>query len=89
MSEPNALKAMMERHTALADLLRESVICPSVKPGREHMERAARAYLASYLNGDLEGRAALFAPDAVFEDPVGTPPLRGMEQIMPFWRMAQ
>ena len=88
MTEPNALQSMMAKHRTLADLMRESVICPSSVPSREHMERSARAYLATYLNGDLEGRAALFAADAIFEDPVGSTPLHGMDQIMPFWEMA-
>ena len=89
MSEENPLAEILARYTRIDDWLRDCVICPApAAPGREHMERAARAYLASYLNGDLEGRAALFAEDAIFEDPVGTTPLHGMAQIMPFWRMA-
>ena len=88
MSEENAFKAMIARYSRLEDWVRECVICPPTVPDREHMERAARAYLATYLNGDLEGRAALLAEDAIFEDPVGTTPLQGMAQIMPFWRMA-
>jgi steroid delta-isomerase len=88
MTETNFLKTLMAQHPTLAGLLRAAVFCPSEQPSREHMERSARTYLASYLNGDLETRAALFAEDAIFEDPVGTAPLRGMAQIMPFWKQA-
>jgi steroid delta-isomerase len=88
MAEQNFLKALMAQHRSLADLMRSAVFQTSSKPTREHMERAARIYLATYLNGDLATRASLFAEDAVFEDPVGAQPLRGMAQIMPFWKQA-
>jgi steroid delta-isomerase len=53
------------------------------------MEQAARAYLVSYLTADIEGRAALFAEDAIFEDPVGAPPMRGLPAIVKFWEGAR
>lgn len=88
MAEKNPLQQLMAQHQTLAGLLRAAVFAQSSKLTREHMERSARAYLATYLNGDLATRAALFADDAVFEDPVGSRPLRGMAEIMPFWKQA-
>ena len=88
MIEKNFLQALMAQHRTLAGVLHAAVFCPCEQPSREHMERSARTYLATYLNGDLQTRAGLFAADAIFEDPVGAKPLRGMAEIMPFWKLA-
>ena len=73
---------------SVADLAR-AVMVSSPVLSRDHMEQVARAYLVSYLNADIESRAALFADDAVFEDPVGAKPLRGIAEIVKFWEGAK
>jgi steroid delta-isomerase len=73
---------------SVADLAR-AVMVSSPVLSRDRMEQAARAYLVSYLNADIESRAALFADDAVFEDPVGAKPLRGIAEIVKFWEGAK
>ena len=72
---------------SVADLAR-AVMVSSPTLSRDHMEQAARAYLVSYLNADIASRAKLFAEDAVFEDPVGAKPLRGIAEIVKFWEGA-
>ena len=51
-----------------------------------------RSVIARYAhclsNGDIEGLAALFAPDASFEDPIGTPPYIGPEGAREFFSAA-
>ena len=43
------------------------------------MKAALQAYVDGLNAGDAEAVIALFAEDAVIEDPVGTPPKRGRE----------
>ena len=43
------------------------------------MKRALQAYVDGLNAGDADAVIALFADDAVIEDPVGTPPKRGRE----------
>ena len=43
----------------------------------ERMVAAVEAYVTSYNRADLDGVCAVFAEDAVVEDPVGTPPRVG------------
>lgn len=43
------------------------------------------AYLGSLASQDIEARAALFAPDAIFEDPVGSKPVVGLEALRSVW----
>jgi len=64
-------------------------MAPAGTVSRDHMEQAARTYLVSYLDADIDKRAALFAEDATFEDPVGSPPLRGLDAIIKFWQGAK
>ncbi|WP_239482042.1 steroid Delta-isomerase [Pseudomonas insulae] len=49
-----------------------------------------RRRMARYVElvdaGDIDGILALYAADAVVEDPVGTPPLVGSEAIARFYR---
>lgn len=51
-----------------------------------------RSVIARYAhclsNGDIEGLAALFAPQARFEDPIGTPPYIGPEGARRFFSAA-
>jgi ketosteroid isomerase-like protein len=44
----------------------------------------AEASLRLTKEGDRDGWLALFAPDAVVEDPVGSPPHRGIDAITAF-----
>lgn len=45
-------------------------------------------YAQCLCDGDLEGIVALFATDAVFEDPIDTPPYIGSARIREFFRAA-
>lgn len=56
------------------------------RTGAEDAARAAAvAYIESFKFTDIASRLALFAPDAVFEDPIGSPPLRGHASLREFW----
>jgi steroid delta-isomerase len=56
------------------------------RTGAEDKARAAAmAYVQSNNSGDIDARLSLFAPDATFEDPVGTPPMRGHDALRAFW----
>jgi steroid Delta-isomerase len=87
-SAQQPLSARMGGYRSVADLVRD-VMAPTGKVSRDHMEQAARTYLVSYLDADIDKRAALFADDATFEDPVGSAPLRGLDAIVKFWRGAK
>ncbi len=56
-------------------------------PGQAQMKAALQSYVDGFANGDPEAILALFADDAVVEDPVGTPEKRG-EEIAEFYRNA-
>ena len=88
VTSEQALSDSLRNFTSVADLVR-SVMVSSTKLSREHMEQAARAYLVSYLTADIAGRAALFADDAIFEDPVGAAPICGLPAIVKFWQGAK
>ncbi|MBS0580703.1 MAG: nuclear transport factor 2 family protein [Proteobacteria bacterium] len=75
-------------YRSVADLVR-GIMAPPGTVSRDHMEQAARAYLVSYLDADIPKRAALFADDATFEDPVGSTVLRGLDAIIKFWQGAK
>lgn len=54
------------------------------------MERAAveslfERFMASYREDDKLAWLSLFTEDAVFEDPVGKPPMSGREAMSAFW----
>jgi steroid delta-isomerase len=51
----------------------------------EQMEAAVHAYVEAFDKSDPELAVALFAEDAVIEDPVGTPLKRGYEEIRAFY----
>lgn len=53
------------------------------------MKTVLRAYVDGLNAGDAEAVIALFAPDAVIEDPVGTPEKRGPEIAVWFRRAAK
>ena len=46
------------------------------------------AYLDALVAGDLEAVLALFSPDAVVEDPVGSEPQQGQEALRAFYQIA-
>lgn len=48
-------------------------------PSQDVMKAAVQAYVDRTNGGDAAGIVALFASDAVIEDPVGTPPKTGAE----------
>jgi steroid delta-isomerase len=52
-------------------------------PGEAAMKAALTAYVERINAGDAAGVLALFAPDAVIEDPIGSPPKRGAD--LPRW----
>lgn len=54
-------------------------------PTPEQMIAAVHAYVAGFEAGDVEAIVALFADDATVEDPVGTPPKSGREEIRAFY----
>jgi steroid delta-isomerase len=46
---------------------------------------AVEAYVAAFDKSDADAVAALFAEDAIVEDPIGTPPHRGRAAIREFY----
>ena len=54
-------------------------------PTSESIRELVVRYLATFATGDIEARIALFAPDASFEDPVGTPPMVGHDALRAFF----
>jgi steroid Delta-isomerase len=51
----------------------------------DQMFAAVEAYIASYNRADLDGLCAVFAEDAVVEDPVGTPLQAGQAALREFF----
>ena len=49
------------------------------------MAAAVHAYVDGFERGDLDAIVGLFADDATVEDPVGTPPKRGLAEIRAFY----
>ncbi len=56
-------------------------------PTQDQIKAALQTYVDGFANGDVDSVLALFAEDAVVEDPVGTPEKRG-EEIAQFYRDA-
>jgi steroid delta-isomerase len=54
-------------------------------PSEDAMVAAVEAYVARYNAADLDGVVNLFAPEAVVEDPVGTPARRGRAALREFF----
>lgn len=54
----------------------------------EQVKAAVNGYLDSWRTGDAQARIALFTDNAVFEDPVGAPPLEGKAALLEFWQRA-
>lgn len=55
---------------------------------KEEIRALVETYVAAVGRQDLEATLALFAADAVQEDPVGTPPNVGRDQIQAFFEKA-
>jgi steroid delta-isomerase len=51
----------------------------------DHMVAAVEAYVRSYNRSDLDGVCAVFAGEAMVEDPVGTPPKVGQAALREFF----
>ena len=52
---------------------------------KEKVQAALDNYVLAYTNNDKELFTSLWAPDAIFEDPVGAEPCVGIEAICAFW----
>ena len=57
-------------------------------PTPEEMTAAVHAYVEAFDKQDAAAAASLFAENAVVEDPVGSPPKRGMAEISEFYQGA-
>ncbi|MDL4775123.1 MULTISPECIES: nuclear transport factor 2 family protein [Thermomonosporaceae] len=57
-------------------------------PDQEHMKGALQRYVDGFNAGDAAAVSALFADDAVVEDPVGHPQVVGREAIDAFYANA-
>jgi steroid Delta-isomerase len=55
-------------------------------PSSAIMKAAMQSYIDTYNSGDAEAVVALFADDAVVEDPFGTPSKRGKQELLAFYR---
>jgi steroid Delta-isomerase len=58
-------------------------------PTPEEVRAVVDRYVAAYRDNDKEAALALFAPDAVWHDPVGQPPHVGLSGIGAFWDQAR
>jgi len=54
-------------------------------PDAKDIERVFEEYAAAWSRGDVDGVAALFAPDAVVHDPVDGPAVEGLDNIRAFF----
>jgi len=54
-------------------------------PTPEQMEAAVHAYVEAFAKGDPDLAVAIFAEDAVVEDPIGAPPRIGHAAIREFY----
>ena len=54
-------------------------------PTPEQVRATVDAYVDAYARNDKAAFLALWAPDGVLEDPVGTPPRQGVEALGAFW----
>lgn len=57
-------------------------------PSQEHMKQALQTYIDAFNAGDPAAVSALYADDAVLEDPVGNPPITGRAAIDEFYANA-
>ena len=52
---------------------------------RQAITERIERYLDTWRTGDIDARRRLFAPHAVVEDPVGSPPLEGSAMLEAHW----
>ena len=52
---------------------------------KEKVQAAIDNYVLAYTNNDKDLFISLWAPDAIFEDPVGADPCIGIDSISAFW----
>lgn len=52
---------------------------------REAIVDRVERYLDTWRSGDLAARRRLFSPHALLEDPVGAPPISGLDRIEAHW----
>jgi steroid delta-isomerase len=52
----------------------------------DEMRAVVLRYFSLFAHGDVEGIVALFAPDAVLEDPVGQDPMVGADALRAFFQ---
>lgn len=57
-------------------------------PDEQHMKAALQAYLDGFAAKDADAVVALFAENAVVEDPVGSEPIRGRAALAKFYGRA-
>ncbi|MFB4317938.1 steroid Delta-isomerase [Actinomadura sp. 21ATH] len=57
-------------------------------PTSDQMKKALQSYVDGFDRGDAASIVALFADDAVVEDPVGNPPISGRAAIEEFYTNA-
>src|SRR5438094_10247213 len=57
----------------------------SPAPEDDRVATTIARYQSTFSADDREGWLALFADDAVVEDPVGSPPRKGRDEIGAFW----
>lgn len=74
---------------ASAEEMAQAMLAAAQGPDPALMRDVCDAYLASWREGDPDARAALFAADAVVEDPVGSPAIVGLDAVRAFWRQAE
>lgn len=58
-------------------------------PSPEHMRDTMLSYAELLSAGNVDGIVALFAPNAVLEDPVGSTPVRGLDGLRAFYQSGQ
>ena len=52
---------------------------------KEKVQAALDKYVLAYANNDKDLFLSLWSPEAIFEDPVGTEPCKGIDSISAFW----
>jgi steroid delta-isomerase len=66
-------------------VLRQLAAIPVTQP-RERVEATIATFLGSYKAKDVPARAALFADETMFEDPIGAPIIRGKPALVQFFK---
>lgn len=57
----------------------------ALEASRQAIQSTIRRYQTTFSQGDRDGWLALFHPDAVVEDPVGTNRFQGLAELGKFW----